>query len=170
MINYRRGDASLPEERPAMVCHICNDIGKWGSGFVLSLRRNWGRSEEAYRKWYKHWCENPTEGQPFELGEVQFVRVDSIGGDPHMWKDEVVYVANMIAQHNVIPFESVPIRLPALDKCLARVGEISPTLHPDITLHMPRIGCGLARARWIDVEPLIEKNLSHLEVYVYDYP
>jgi O-acetyl-ADP-ribose deacetylase (regulator of RNase III) len=39
------------------------------------------------------------------------------------------------------------------------------------SVHMPRIGCGLAGGDWSKVEPLITRRLTDkgIAVYVYDY-
>ncbi len=39
------------------------------------------------------------------------------------------------------------------------------------TVHMPRIGCGLAGGKWEEVEPIVEQQLiSHgVNVTVYDF-
>lgn len=36
-IRYQTGDATAPAEKPAIICHICNDLGGWGKGFVVAL-------------------------------------------------------------------------------------------------------------------------------------
>ena len=38
-INYLKGDATEPTKKPAIICHVCNDIGGWGRGFVLALSK-----------------------------------------------------------------------------------------------------------------------------------
>jgi O-acetyl-ADP-ribose deacetylase (regulator of RNase III) len=39
------------------------------------------------------------------------------------------------------------------------------------SVHMPRIGCGLAGGQWAKIEPLITENLllSNIAVTVYDF-
>jgi len=37
-ITYRRGDATAPNaDGSKIVCHVCNDVGGWGKGFVVAL-------------------------------------------------------------------------------------------------------------------------------------
>jgi hypothetical protein len=40
------------------------------------------------------------------------------------------------------------------------------------TVHMPRIGCGLAGGTWERIEPLIQRTLidAGIEAHVYDLP
>lgn len=147
-----RGDATTPSiEGNKIIAHICNDIGAWGKGFVLAVSKRWSEPEKEYKKWYKN-------GASFELGEVQFVQVS---GD--------IYVANMIGQRDIRRSKSgPPIRYEAVDKCLEKVGDKAIELVASI--HMPRIGCGLAGGKWEEIEKLINKNLGSkgIAVYVYD--
>jgi hypothetical protein len=34
---------------------------------------------------------------------------------------------------------------------------------------MPRFGCGLAGGKWSEIEPIIERALPDVDVYVYDF-
>lgn len=151
-IRFLKGDATRPlGEGSKIIVHVCNDIGGWGLGFVLALSERWPEPEAEYRKWYET-MEN------FELGEVQFVKVEAN-----------ISVANMIAQHNVVSIKGIPpIRYEALDKCLQKVGDRAKDTKA--TIHMPRIGCGLAGGTWVEVEKLIYENLigRGIEVFVYD--
>jgi O-acetyl-ADP-ribose deacetylase (regulator of RNase III) len=151
-IIYLKGDATTPTiQGNKIIAHICNDIGAWGKGFVLAISKRWSEPEMEYRKWHK-------DGTNFELGEVQFIQVS---GD--------IYVANMIGQRNIRKSKSAPpIRYEAVDKCLGKVAEKA--LELGATVHMPRIGCGLAGGKWEEIEKLINKNIcsKSIDVYVYD--
>ncbi len=152
-IVYLKGDATNSDvSMNKIIAHICNDIGAWGKGFVLAVSKRWQKPELEYKKWFK-------EGNGFELGEVQFVQVS----------DEI-YVANMIGQRGIRKSKTntPPIRYEAVDACLKKVGEKAKDLNA--TVHMPRIGCGLAGGKWEEIEKLIIKNMSSkdIEVYVYD--
>ena len=98
-IHYLKGDAVYPQARGnIIITHICNDIGVWGRGFVVALSARWMAPEIEYLIWRK-------EGNNFSLGNVQFVKVTS-----------TTSVANMIAQHDIIPKNGVPpIRYEALE-------------------------------------------------------
>lgn len=148
MINYVQGDATNPQaDGPKIICHVCNDIGAWGRGFVLSLSRKWKSPELEYRKL-----------KAYILGEVQFVQVE-----------EDIWVANMIAQHSIGMANGPPIRYPALVQCLAKVAAKAKEL--GASAHMPLIGCGLAGGKWELVEPLIEEHLggAGVKVTVYEF-
>lgn len=158
MINYVIGDATEPVgDGTKFIVHVCNDIGAWGAGFVMALSNKWPEPESSYR-W---WATRDLDGyhyQRFQLGEVQFVRVEYD-----------TYVANMIAQGGVINKDNpTPIRYDALLECLTQVNEVA--LSIGASIHMPRIGCGLAGGKWEEVEKVINEAMPDLEVTVYDLP
>lgn len=79
-------------------------------------------------------------------------------------------MANMIGQHGIKHGSSgPPIRYEAVAKCLEKVAEKAKELGASV--HMPRIGCGLAGGDWSKIEPLIEESLisSGIAVTVYDF-
>lgn len=147
-IRYKVGDATRPvTPGPKIICHICNDIGAWGAGFVLALSKRWSAPEDSYRECPEEW----------QLGITQIVPVE-----------DDICVANMIAQHGIIGYDDAdepPIRYAALRVCLAEVNDIA--YRSGATLHMPRIGCGLAGGEWSEVEKIIN-DVCSVDVYVYD--
>src|SRR5262249_1078014 len=125
-----------------------------GKGFVMAISRRWPEPEAAYRKWFKERSSND-----FGLGAVQFIQTE-----------KYIWVANMVAQHGMARKGSTPpIRYDAVEECLAKVAEKAQEL--DATVHMPRIGCGLAGGKWERIEPLIRGTLCErgVPVFVYDF-
>ena len=155
-IHYHIGDATVPTgEGNKLIIHICNDIGRWGKGFVIALSRRWLQPEKEFKTWHAQRDQND-----FALGAVQYVQVR-----PDLW------VANMIGQHLIWNTkEGPPIRYEAVEKCLQNVAAKARELNA--TLHMPRIGCGLAGGSWDRIEPLIQRTLidAGLDAHVYDLP
>jgi O-acetyl-ADP-ribose deacetylase (regulator of RNase III) len=155
-IRYVVGDATLPTgPGPKIIAHVCNDIGKWGKGFVVALSRRWPQPEAAFRRAYAG-TRKPA------LGDVDFVPVG----------DDVI-VANMIGQHGVARRGASgppPVRYDAILSALEKVGEHAKKI--GATVHMPRIAAGLAGGSWEEIEPLIEKALSArgVQAHVYDLP
>lgn len=154
-IIYLQGDATSPQASGAkIIAHVCNDLGGWGKGFVLAITKRWPEPETAYRAWSR-----ARAGNDFALGAVQFVQVKAD-----------VWVANMIGQHGMrTGSKGPPVRYEAIGQCLALVAQKAAELGASV--HMPRIGCGLAGGKWEKVEPLIQAELSGKEVavYVYDF-
>lgn len=150
-----KGDATSPQARgPKIIGHVCNDLGGWGKGFVLAVSRRWPEPERAYRQWHRE-----RSGNDFGLGATQLVQVQ-----PDLW------VANMIGQHGIRRGSNgPPIRYDAVERCLTAVAEHAERL--SATVHLPRIGCGLAGGRWDLIEPLITATLSarNIATTVYDH-
>ncbi|MFK0191740.1 Appr-1-p processing protein [Kitasatospora sp. NPDC090308] len=154
-ITYLRGDATAPQgEGPRIIAHVCNDLGGWGRGFVLALSRRWPGPEAAFRRWHRE-----RAGNDFGLGAVQLVRVA-----PCLW------VANTVGQRGIRTGRStgVPVRYEAIDTALAALAAEAVRLGASV--HMPRIGCGLAGGRWERIEPLVTDRLTArgIPVTVYD--
>ena len=153
-IQYTKGDATSPRsEDNKVIVHICNDIGGWGKGFVMAISKRWKKPENQYREWFK-------SKDGFELGKVQFVQVE-----------EDLWVANLIGQHKINKDENgnAPIRYDAIEDGLKEVSSFAK--ENNASVHMPRIGCGLAGGKWEMIEPVILKTLSedNIEVTVYDF-
>jgi O-acetyl-ADP-ribose deacetylase (regulator of RNase III) len=158
-LTYLVGDATQAcVSGPAILVHIVSDAGGWGKGFVLAISKRWSAPEQAYRHWYRTRHESPVPA--FALGEVQLVEVA-----PQQW------VANMLAQKGQYPDKqgTPPIRYPAVLQCLQTVAQAA-TQH-QASVHMPRIGCGLAGGRWEQMEELINQSLlaHNIPTYVYDF-
>jgi O-acetyl-ADP-ribose deacetylase (regulator of RNase III) len=153
-IQYTKGDATSPQsENNKVIVHICNDIGGWGKGFVMAISKRWEKPENQYREWFK-------SKDGFELGKVQFVQVE-----------EDLWIANLIGQHKINKDENgnAPIRYHAVEEGLKEVALFA--IKNNASIHMPRIGCGLAGGKWEMMEPIILKTLSNndVEVVVYDF-
>lgn len=153
-INYIKGDATNPcADGNKIIVHICNDIGAWGKGFVMAISKRWKEPEKQYRDWFK-------SQDDFGLGEVQFVQVA-----------QDIWVANLIGQHKINKDENgnPPIRYEAVLAGLNTVGSFA--AEKQASVHMPRIGCGLAGGSWDKMEPLIQSNLTgkNFPVTVYDF-
>lgn len=150
-IIYRIGDATAPiANGQKVIAHICNNVGAWGAGFVMALSRKWDGPEKMYRLIPK---------DKLKLGTLLYVRVE-----------EDIVVANMIAQDDIISRtkstnKKSPIRYDALVDNLITLNEHC--INTNSTLHLPRIGAGLAGGNWSAISALIEEHIT-VPVYVYD--
>lgn len=91
------------------------------------------------------------------LGNVQYVPVENN-----------IIVANMIAQHGVKTMSNEPpIRYNELRVALQKV--FKEAKRQKATVHMPRIGAGLAGGDWSVIENIIEQE-ALVNVWVYDLP
>lgn len=153
-INYIKGDATNPQGKGnKLILHVCNDIGGWGRGFVLALSKKWKNPEKEYRNWYK-------SQKNFELGQILPVQVE-----------EDLWVINMIGQRDVKRDKdgTPPVRYEAIQLCIQKVAKLA--LKKGASIHLPRIGCGLAGGDWAKVEPILINELTEkdIEVTVYDF-
>ncbi|HZZ71147.1 MAG TPA: hypothetical protein VFE24_02775 [Pirellulales bacterium] len=155
-IEFVTGDATRPiGEGSKVIVHVCNDIGVWGKGFVMALSKRWKEPEKSYRRWHRN-----RETEQFHLGAVQFVNVET-----------QICVANLIGQRDIYRKNGIaPIRYPAIGEGLECVARFA--VENEATVHMPRIGCGLAGGIWNQIEPLIESALCSQGIltFVYDLP
>ncbi len=121
---------------------------------MLAVSARWLEPEAEYRAW-----QAAGAAGGFGLGAVQFVPVRAD-----------VTVANLIGQHGIRKgSKGPPVRYDAIAAGLAKVGDHA--LATAASVHMPRIGCGLAGGNWEHVEPLVEQHLSArgVAVTVYDF-
>jgi O-acetyl-ADP-ribose deacetylase (regulator of RNase III) len=155
-IEYITGDATAPVgPDPKIIVHVCNDVGGWGRRFVIAVSKRWPEPERRYRAWHRG-----AERRPFALGEVQFVQVA-----------ESLWLGNIIGQRDIRALNGVPpVRYEAIREGLKKVAVEARLLGASV--HMPRIGCGLAGGKWEVVGQIVEAELvkTGVRVSVYDLP
>lgn len=155
-IEYRIGDATRPGYDGAMViAHVCNDIGGWGRGFVVALSHRWVEPEAAYRRWYRE-----RDANDFRLGAIQLIQVEAD-----------IWVANIIGQRDVRRGpDGPPVRYEAIEEGLSTLADEAYAMGASI--HMPRIGSGLAGGSWHVIESIVQRTLGDagIPVVVYDLP
>lgn len=157
-IKYVIGDATRPEgEGNRIIAHVCNDYGGWGKGFVLALSARDAVPEIEYREWVAGL--GPV---PFGLGKVQIA--------PYIETDPGLYVANMVARRGEVKPGDIPLSYVYLAVCLNKLQVIVDSMRPRASVHMPRIGCGLAGGEWSKVRILVRHFLTNrgVPVTVYD--
>jgi hypothetical protein len=124
-----------------IIAHCCNDVGAWGSGFVIPLGKRFPEARRVYFELHKN------EG--LRLGACQFVNSVSF--------PDKVWIANMIGQHGVTPDEGgkFPVRYGALHDAMMVVAHTA-RLHGAF-ICCPKFGCGLAGGEWSKIEQLIRE-------------
>jgi len=171
-IRYIRGDATRPQgEGAKIIVHCVNNQGYWGRGFVLALSRRWSSPERAYRSWHRsgesdvtinHAGEVIRSFVKFALGEVQLVAVEP----------DHLYVANLVGQDGIRSDQRrrAPVRYDAIRQGLKHVATYAALM--EASVHMPRIGAGLAGGSWVEVAKIITDELitRGIPATVYDLP
>lgn len=157
MIKYAKGNAidpvKLPDTDCTVICHVCNDIGKWGKGFVLPLGRKYPIARQVF-----------IQESPMELGTIQLIT------QYNNW------VCNMVSQHKIktrFNPNYIPFSYSSFEACLDKLGEtLSEYTDKKFSIAGPRMGAGLAGGDWLRIERLLN-NFSEkydLPVVIYDLP
>ncbi|WMI33540.1 hypothetical protein SEA_KENREY_171 [Streptomyces phage Kenrey] len=155
MVMYVKGDATKPQgDGVKIIAHVTNDEGLWGSGFVLAVDKLSPRPKEFYRADYRYWVRNGHTFMPLGM-------VDLVPAGPDL------YVCNMTAQHRTIRHVEKPICYKSLEVCLTKLADHAEA--EGATVHMPRIGAGLARGDWNVIESIINRTLTLRDVSVTIY-
>jgi len=150
MIYHVIGNAMEPIVLPAYICHIVNNKGLWGAGFVLAISKIDKRPEEAYRK-LQYLKINDDK---YPLGKIQVVPIS-----------ENISICNMIAQNGIrSKINPIPLNYHALISCLNKINKKAK--RNNYTIHMPRIGAGLAGGDWIQIEKIIKRCVK-VDNYIY---
>jgi hypothetical protein len=155
-ITYLRGDAtSTRGEGNKLLVQVVNDGAfTWGGGgFALSVRNKWPSAQRAFT------IEVTTDSNRLKLGNVIATEVRSD-----------VTLTSIVAQHGYGPSQRSRIRYGALRDGLMQVSTIAK--QKKATVHMPRIGTGLAGGSWPVIEEIVRESLLQvgIEVFVYDLP
>lgn len=164
-ITYLKGDATQPiGDDNKIIAHVVNNQGAWGAGFTKALDGRWPKARLDYNIWWSSQSKTPPHDTAgFNLGNVRY---SLVGREP---QGSLQWVAHMQAQQGLIGRGNPrPLRYDALGACLHKVGMMA--LEVDATVHMPRIGCGLAGGDWNIVGLLINEALcrQRVDVFVYD--
>lgn len=152
-IKYVTGDLfeKLPHEssvsKHKIIAHVCNDVGAWGSGFVVPLGRKWPVAKEKYLEWAGYTSDPDVHPDKLiKLGKNQIICVEE---HANMGS---IYVANMVAQHGVVsPRNTRPINYAALGSIMFDI----PKQFTYFEIHCPCFGAGLACGDWDVIEILI---------------
>ena len=153
ILKFVKGDATQPQaSNLRYILQIVNNEGKYGAGFSGALSKRWPKVESEYKQWWRE------KYGKLVMGEIQTIQILSD-----------LSVINMVAQKGVVSSENPkPIDYKALKACLSKAGTKMAEFNASV--HIPRLGCGLAQGSWEEVEPLIDAELLKrgFNVTVYD--
>lgn len=139
-------------DKVTIIPHICNNVKKWGAGFVIPLANHFPEARSAFYD-----VDDP------QLGNTVFVQADKVP----------VVVANMFAQDGVGPTLGVPpIRYDALQKCMDAVRDMAQHSLRECVIACPMFGAGLAGGDWEIISKMIFQTWSEakIETQVYFLP
>lgn len=164
MITYASGNVfnhNFLDDKNYIIPHICNDIGKFGSGFAKYLLDNYPIVAREYSNWYNNRNRHEYNDLPFELGQIQYVNIKNN-----------IKICNMIAQHKILTLNKKPIRYTSLIKCMEKIKlYIIDQLEKgnDIEIVCPMFGSGLAGGNWNFIVELIDEIWQNVNITVYDF-
>lgn len=143
MITYLNGDVTGCYNENVIVAHICNNVGVYNAGVAKAIRNKWPKAYEKYKS-----------NTPYWLGKNINARIST-----QFW------VVNMIAQKGLRSKSNPkPIDYKALEMCLIDVNSANIAY----SVHMPKIGTGLAGGDWAIIEPMIDAIFVDRNVYVWE--
>ena len=154
MINYRVGNLfdDIGTYQMPYVLHIVNDIFRMGAGFVVPLGHRYPQNKKNYLA-LRHQFRIIPQGYALISKEIDAT------------------ILNCVAQVGIYSKNNqVPFRVESLELALIEVKEYLTANDQNATILMPRIGCGLSKGRWADIEPIIKKYLDSFNVIVYTLP
>ena len=157
-IHYIIGDATLPIETEAenrLIVHCCNTLGAWGAGFVVPLGRRYPLAKEGYKKFIEGNKGNSILGEVNEVPVGKHLFVENLMGQSFLYKK---------------PNGEIPCNYIAIETGFLKIME-NWSDKGNYSIHMPRIGCGLAGGDWKTIEEIIYRTfiyIADVDVYVYD--
>ena len=182
MLTYHVGDLfqeidQPPFHRVIVIPHVANNVGGWGSGFVVPLGRKFPNARKQYLDAFKYGRYCKTTHTMLHLGNVQWVyeqvaqKIDDTG------REEVYrefHIANMVAQQGTVSADNpIPLKYGALVKCMGNVAEfvkITLFLNQECQIHAPLFGSALAGGNWDLIEILIKEIWGDLDVHIHQLP
>lgn len=140
---------SNPGPSMTYICHICNNLGAWGSGFVIPLGQKY---PEARQRYLDHHGD-------YGLGDNQYIKTQGI------------YVVNMFAQDGISNYAKTvnvkPFQYGYFAECLF---DLRDTILPNSEVLMPLVGAGLGGGNWDIIEEIIDNILGDYNVTIYQLP
>jgi len=152
MIKYVEGDLFKSDLSNKLICHVCNDQGAFGAGFVVPLAKAFPKAKKDYLRFYRSKLDGSSDWyvKRFGMGETQF---STQGFD--------TVVANMIAQD----FRNGrSLRYDKLVKCMNQCMYYAKFHKLDIV--SPKFGSDLAGGNWEFIEELIKDIWTDNGLYV----
>jgi len=163
-ITYQKGDLFDHVQHGDRIIHVCNNIGGWGSGFVVPLGKKYPIAEQAYRKWFigENFLTCPhisiSNDKP-TLGNIQCIRFHERGE---------LYIVNMIAQNGVVNDNNRrPLNYEALYECLRKISLFIP-IDKTHRIIGPKLGAGLAGGDWNIIEAMINSVFRGNQVTIFE--
>lgn len=161
------GDITRPQistsdqTQTILIPHVVNDVGAFGAGVALAIRKRWPKAEKDYQKWFQFWKHTPGGC----LGHTGSSVVE--GNNKY-----IIVIVHMFAQKGLRGQNNDhPLSCEHLKRCMGEVVGIGEALHEPFTIHCPKFGSGLGGGNWSEIETLIRTVwcTKNIPVSVYSY-
>ena len=136
----------IETKKPIAIAHLANNHLVMGAGIALVIAKRWPDVQKSL-------LSAGTQHPHGAMGWNDYLDVELAPG-------RTATICSMVAQTLDHRF---PISMPALEDCLWALDAAAKK--DRATVHIPRIGCGLARGRWEDISQIIPGGW-----YVYTMP
>lgn len=152
LVRYNNGD--IRTAKSGYIVQGVNSRNSHGSGLAKSISEKWPQVKKEYHKFYS------LKGY-LGIGEFSIVPVDL---------ELNLHVVNMVTQDNFGYDGKVYVSYSAIE-----VGLINLCKHIEFnglekTIHLPKIGCGLAGGDWSIVSGIISNSTPvDYDVYIWNY-
>lgn len=157
---YKTGDLFADIEslikgpKVLLLPHICNNVHKWGAGFVVPLGKRFPEAVAAF-----------FQKKDDKLGIVQFVQDENLP----------IIICNMYAQNGInnstLAYQAtICLQYIELQTCMNKVREKAIELIQSgkkVQIACPKFGSGLAGGNWTIIESMIVRLWSEIPVTVY---
>ena len=161
-IKYKEGDLFTQLEDNDCIIHCCNNIGAWGSGFVIPLENYFPEVKEAYKDW-THEIE-PKANDFRSNSKMQLGHIQVITG--LQYADNSISCVNMIGQNGIARSDYPrPLHYDAIYRCLERI-RYCPQLN-GVRKVGPKFGAGLAGGSWSVIEAMINDIFKDREIIIF---
>jgi O-acetyl-ADP-ribose deacetylase (regulator of RNase III) len=149
-MRYREIKGDVLKSPDEYIMHGCNCQGVMGAGVALQIARKWPKVFESYKHHCDVWNDNP----------------DGLLGYFHAYKtnDSAHIIINAFTQLNTGSGKQVSYD--AIDKVTKKLNKLIPS---GKNLSMPMIGSGLAGGDWEIIRTIIQRNMTNVNVTVYEY-
>lgn len=143
-----------PNEK-IIICHVVNDVGAWGAGFVIPLAKKFPKAEENYKEWTRI-GKDAHSAIPFKQGHIRFAVIQNN-----------IIICHMCAQ--TLGGER-PLNYASLVECMSYVA-IEARIN-QYKIVAPLFGSGLAGGNWSFIELLIQDIWlkARIDVDIYYLP
>lgn len=142
MIRYYQGD--LLSVKNGLILHGVNCQRKMASGVAKAIR-------EAYPQVYDSYMDISKEEMLEWIGRIQLVKID-----------DSLTIGNAFTQKYYGYDGKLYLSYDALFDCFTQLGQLNFK-----SVHIPKIGCGLAGGDWEIVENLIQRAAPSVEINVW---